>query len=129
MRLQDCPYCGSPCDADWVDVGVGHVQCGPYHCENCHAYEIGPEWEEVEHRLSEEEKETGWYKPAEQKQITCIHCKKRPEEINEYIEAAKVEEMTPTQYVIENEGTYNAFLKNQFYCSSCYIEVGMPIRG
>lgn len=36
-----CPYCGSDCEADWCDVGVGNVQCGPYHCENCHAVEVG----------------------------------------------------------------------------------------
>ena len=37
-----CPYCDTPCEADWVDVGVGHVQCGPFHCEACGASEIGP---------------------------------------------------------------------------------------
>lgn len=39
-----CPYCGfEDCEADWVDVGVGMVQCGPYHCYECGASEIGPE--------------------------------------------------------------------------------------
>ena len=27
-----CPYCGSECEADWVDIGVGMQQCGPYYC-------------------------------------------------------------------------------------------------
>ncbi|WP_242298589.1 hypothetical protein [Bacillus cereus group sp. BfR-BA-01424] len=40
---RECPYCKTEMEADWVDVGVGMVQCGPYHCENCHASEIGPE--------------------------------------------------------------------------------------
>lgn len=40
---RDCPYCKSEMDADWVDVGVGMVQCGPYHCYYCGASEIGPE--------------------------------------------------------------------------------------
>ncbi|MBG9837927.1 MULTISPECIES: hypothetical protein [Bacillus cereus group] len=40
---QECPYCKSKMEADWVDVGVGMVQCGPYHCYECGASEIGPE--------------------------------------------------------------------------------------
>lgn len=40
---QPCPYCQTDMHADWVDNGVGMVQCGPYHCENCGASEIGPE--------------------------------------------------------------------------------------
>lgn len=41
FETQPCPYDGTPCEADWVDVEVGFVQCGPYHCE-CGASEIGP---------------------------------------------------------------------------------------
>lgn len=41
--ILECPYCESDMEADWVDVGVGSVQCGPYHCMNCGASEIGPE--------------------------------------------------------------------------------------
>jgi hypothetical protein len=40
---QECPYCKAEMEADWVDVGVGMVQCGPYHCYECEASEIGPE--------------------------------------------------------------------------------------
>lgn len=40
---EKCPYCKHDMNADWVDVGVGSVQCGPYHCANCGASEIGPE--------------------------------------------------------------------------------------
>lgn len=39
----ECPYCKEVMECDTVDVGVGHVQCGPYHCYSCHASEIGPE--------------------------------------------------------------------------------------
>lgn len=57
-----CPYCGDEeCDADWVSVGVGLVQCGPYECLNCGAIEIGSADGAVE--LSENEVETGWYLP------------------------------------------------------------------
>lgn len=40
---KECPYCGDAMNADYVDVGVGMVQCGPYHCYSCGASEIGPE--------------------------------------------------------------------------------------
>lgn len=40
---EECPYCKTEMSADWVDVGVGSVQCGPYHCTACGASEIGPE--------------------------------------------------------------------------------------
>lgn len=56
-----CPYCGAVCCADFVDVGVGMVQCGPYHCERCLASEIGPHDEP--RYLSETERKTGWYAP------------------------------------------------------------------
>lgn len=41
--LHACPYCDTEMEADFVDVGVGYVQCGPYHCYSCGASEIGPE--------------------------------------------------------------------------------------
>lgn len=56
-----CPYCDTVCRADFVDIGVGMQQCGPYHCENCHASEIGPY--DQERLLSERETEVGWYAP------------------------------------------------------------------
>lgn len=87
---EPCPYCGEGCHADFVDVGVGMVQCGPYHCESCGASEIGPEkwdWAEGERDqygrninprwdenmnlvmkagapFSQVEIEKGWYEPT-----------------------------------------------------------------
>lgn len=62
-----CPYCNALCCADFVDVGVGMVQCGPYHCEACGASEIGP-YEigpyDDEHQRTERERKTGWYEPG-----------------------------------------------------------------
>ena len=55
-----CPYCQAMCDADFVDVGVGLVRCGPYHCEQCGASEIGPNDEE---RSLTTQERTGWYAP------------------------------------------------------------------
>lgn len=57
-----CPYCNALCCADFVDVGVGMVQCGPFHCEACGASEIGSFDEPRE--LSEQERRIGWYAPG-----------------------------------------------------------------
>jgi hypothetical protein len=43
IPTEKCPYCDTDMEADWVDNGVGMVQCGPYHCLVCNASEIGPE--------------------------------------------------------------------------------------
>ncbi|QXV72933.1 hypothetical protein [Edwardsiella phage PVN06] len=61
--LAVCPYCGyEKCEADFCDVGVGLVQCGPYHCDRCHAIEIGVY--DKPSQLSNEEEEKGWYAPG-----------------------------------------------------------------
>lgn len=57
-----CRYCTALCCADFVDVGVGWVQCGPFHCEACGASEIGPHDTHCE--LSAQEEKTGWYAPG-----------------------------------------------------------------
>jgi hypothetical protein len=57
---------------------------------------------------------------------TCINCKKTPGELKEYVEEAKDLGITPDLYVQFNEGTYN-FDKNIFACTSCYVEMGMPV--
>lgn len=59
---EKCPYCGAFCDADFVDIGVGMQQCGPYHCDNCLASEIGPYDEPRE--LTKAERDCGWYAPG-----------------------------------------------------------------
>lgn len=56
-----CPYCGDEhCEADWVDVGVGFVQAGPFHCYACGATEIGSY---DSSSPSETERNVGWYVP------------------------------------------------------------------
>ena len=57
-----CPYCGTVCRADFVDIGVGMQQCGPYHCDNCLASEIGPY--DKERPLTKQETNCGWYAPG-----------------------------------------------------------------
>jgi len=58
-----CPYCGdTECEADYVDVEVGFVQCAPFYCRACGACEIGAHDEP--HPLDPDEERTGWYKPG-----------------------------------------------------------------
>lgn len=57
----------------------------------------------------------------------CVGCGKRPNEIEEYIEAAADAEVTPDEYVCEEEGTYNA-ANGHFACTDCYIKMGMPAK-
>lgn len=61
QETRPCPYCGIICNADYVDVGVGLQQCGPFHCDTCGASEIGSFDEE--RPLTEQEEKTGWYGP------------------------------------------------------------------
>jgi len=62
FEIRPCPFCDNPCDADWVDVGIGHVQCGPYHCVVCGASEIGGF--DASRELTSLEKAYGWYGPG-----------------------------------------------------------------
>ena len=57
--------------------------------------------------------------------LQCIGCNKKPDEIEEYIEAAADEGITPDQYVRSEEGTLNRE-NGHFACTSCYIAMGMP---
>jgi hypothetical protein len=69
QERQTCPYCGyDQCQADWVDVGVGLVQCSPFYCDECGACQIGPYDNEVE--LTEQEKKFHWYEPG-RSFLTC----------------------------------------------------------
>ena len=58
--------------------------------------------------------------------IRCKVCGKRPHELAEYISAAQAHEMTPDEYVRREEGTFN-WATGYFYCTSCYVEIGMPL--
>lgn len=58
-----CPYCGAECHADWVDVGVGIQQCGPFWCRSCGASEIGGH--DAPRELSAAEEKCGWYEPGQ----------------------------------------------------------------
>lgn len=72
---EDCPYCGVACDADFVDIGIGMQQCGPFHCDQCGASQIGPH--DNPRELSQAEKDKGWYAPDSEPGSTAnvIHGK------------------------------------------------------
>ncbi len=57
--------------------------------------------------------------------VICIGCNRIPEEIEEYIEMAKFEEITPEEYVMLEEVTYNK-KTGHFLCNDCYIKAGCP---
>jgi hypothetical protein len=62
--------------------------------------------------------------------MKCKVCGKRPDEIEEYVEMANDKEGfgcdTPEEVVIREEGTYNS-RTGLFYCTDCYIKIGMPL--
>lgn len=55
----------------------------------------------------------------------CVGCNKRPDELEEYIEAAAECAMTPDDYVREEEGTFNK-ANGHFLCTPCYVAAGQP---
>lgn len=62
--------------------------------------------------------------------LQCIGCKKKPHEIKEYQTGAKMDGITPEQFVrtYENIGVWGPkHGPEAFYCTECYIAAGMPI--
>lgn len=58
--------------------------------------------------------------------IKCPICGRTPENISEYVNGGYELDITPRRYVMEEEGTYNT-QNGHFYCTSCYIKLGMPL--
>lgn len=63
-------------------------------------------------------------------ELICTGCGKEPADIDEYSTKAVREysgdnEMTPDQYVWEEEGTLNRE-NGHFLCTNCYVKAGMP---
>lgn len=59
-------------------------------------------------------------------ELICNGCKKSPDKISEYIEFAKIENCTPQEFVLQNEGTLNS-ITGQFLCTKCYLKKGEPL--
>lgn len=61
-------------------------------------------------------------------QPICVGCGKRPNELPEYIEAAREDARCKgdaDRYVVLEEGTLNRE-NGHFLCTPCYIEAGQP---
>lgn len=58
--------------------------------------------------------------------IECKCCKLHPSAIAEYIDTAYEENISPEDYVIDNERTFNDST-GKFYCTKCYIKEGIPL--
>ena len=58
-------------------------------------------------------------------QPICVGCNHVPSEIQEYVELAQGDQMTPDDFVRYEEGTYNSE-NGHFLCTMCYIRAGQP---
>ena len=56
-----CPYCGKDCSAEFVDIGIGMQQVGPYRCFDCNATEACAY--DSDEALKSVDLSTGWYPP------------------------------------------------------------------
>lgn len=63
---------------------------------------------------------------GERIEVHCKGCGKKPSELEEYISAAQDNNMTPDDYVVQEEGTYN-HNTGEFWCTSCYVKAGCPL--
>ena len=59
------------------------------------------------------------------KELKCTGCGRKPDEIEEYQEMAKIEKVTPVEFVKRNEGTLS-HKENIFACTACYVRMGEP---
>lgn len=56
----------------------------------------------------------------------CIGCRRRADEIPEYIAEARMYGASPDTFVRLNEGTYNK-QNGHFLCTDCYLKAGSPV--
>lgn len=68
--------------------------------------------------------DTGWNTTLKIKPF-CQGCHKTPEEIDEYSPELTGSYREPSEYVKQNEGTYNSS-NGHFLCTECYIKASMP---
>lgn len=55
----------------------------------------------------------------------CVGCGKTPDELPEYSPVLTGADLTPIEYVVQEEGTYNT-QNGHFLCTDCYIKSGRP---
>lgn len=56
----------------------------------------------------------------------CIECNRYPDQIEEYAYHNTQSGLEPDDYVKQEEGTYNRS-NGHFWCTECYIKIGMPL--
>jgi len=57
----------------------------------------------------------------------CSGCGKKPNQLQEYIDAGLQNRCTPDYYVVTDEGTYNRE-NGHFLCTECYLKAGCPTK-
>jgi hypothetical protein len=57
--------------------------------------------------------------------LVCFRCGKTPDELSEYLPESTDSGLSPTDYVLQEEGTLN-MSNGHFACTDCYIQIGMP---
>lgn len=57
--------------------------------------------------------------------LRCVGCGHRPDEIDEYVEAADEHALPVDAYVWSQEGTLDRET-GRFACTACYVKMGMP---
>lgn len=59
--------------------------------------------------------------------VKCKICGRKPDELKEYVALAKECGYESAEQAVKcEEGTYNP-ATGEFYCTYCYIEIGMPL--
>lgn len=60
-------------------------------------------------------------------QPICTGCNKMPEDLAEYREAGLDSGMSPSAFVVLQEGTLN-YANGHFLCTPCYVDAGSPSK-
>lgn len=121
----NCPKCNAPMQ---FDIELDYGEHSPYYCRKCGYAEGCSNFfsEEDCNRCTEYAYCKKWFEISNGQSVSdsiprCKHCGKKCTEINEYVIAASLENITPEQYVTREEGTYNR-KTNTFECTSCYVK-------
>lgn len=64
---------------------------------------------------------------ADERQIVCLRCGARPQDLAEYLVSSEEYGCTPEEYVVQQEGTYDISSRT-FLCTRCYVAVGTPLK-
>jgi len=85
-----------------------------------------PDWPDSILNKLDEEKYEAKLNSFDEPGYQCVGCKRAPAQIQEYVDAAHDEGITPSEWVRSEEGTFNKE-NGHFWCTNCYIKAGMPL--